>query len=370
MPADDDKASAEAKNAPERKQPPRIVHLLGGLRAIDVRAEQVIVQIASNLPVLAIQTPAYAHLYAVLGRLGLIPIGVEFPHALTMEGRMPPDWQAFFPAMGFRLMDERNAWSNIRHSASRDGEHAIRLAASKCVTYLDLLNIRLLQLSAAYNRTLRAQMVGGGKPHGFFNNGYMREVDAAVHAFLSDAGSFRDLVAEIVWRFVLKETDQVTTLATFLKKAKGSNLPLVQELLEAGKDGGWLHSFSDLRNNIVHVAPVGRSQTFHFCEVREVTAVANAMVPSLHYAVLNKDGRIWQDLSDETDFNDKEAIKAALEQYRTYFAESIDGLAFASKTIERMMALLTQVRAATELKGERMKITDADIIGEIKVTQR
>ncbi|MCP1469492.1 hypothetical protein J3E64_001167 [Sphingobium sp. OAS761] len=357
-------------NQPDRKQPPRVVHLLGGLRAIDVRAEQIVVQIAPNLPVLAIKTPEYAHLYAVLSRLNLTPIGVEFPHALTMEGRMPPDWQAFFPGMGFRLMDERNAWSNIRHSASRDGEHAIRLVASKCVTYLDLLNIRLLQLSAAYSRTLRAQMFDGKKPPGFFSNGYMREVDAAVHAFLSDAGSFRDLVAEIVWRFVLMEPGQVTTLATFLKKAKGSGLLLVKEMLEAGKDGGWLHSFSELRNNIVHVAPVGRSQTFHYCEVREIAVGADGKVPALHYAVLGKDGCIWQDAGEDTDFNDEAAIKAALEQYRAYFADSIDGLGFAVQTIERMMALLTQVRAATGFKGEMMTITDADIIGEVKVTRR
>lgn len=356
-------------NQPDRKQPPRVVHLLGGLRAIDVRSEQVVVQIAPNLPVLAIKTPEYAHLYAVLSRLSLTPIGVEFPNGLTMEGRMPPDWQAFFPGMGFRLMDERNAWSNIRHSASRDGEHAIRLVASKCVTYLDLLNIRLLQLSAAYSRTLRAQMFDGGKPHGFFSNGYMREIDAAVHAFLSDAGSFRDLVAEIVWRFVLKEPGQVTTLATFLKKAKGSSLPLVRQILEAGKDGSWLHSFSELRNNIVHVAPVGRSQTFHYCELREIAVGADSKVPRLHYAVLGKDGRIWQDSGEDTDFNNEAAIKAALEQYRAYFADSIDGLSFASQTIERMMALLTQVRAATGFKGKMMTITDDDIIGDIKVTR-
>lgn len=170
-------------SGPSQSMPPRIIHLEGGLRAVDYRAESVVVQISAKLPLLKFQTPQYSHLYQTLASLGFLPIGVEFPHPLTLEGKMAPDWQCFFPDLGFRLMEECREWSNIRHLALKQGKVSVTKASSKCVTYIDLLEIRLFELSTAYNRSLRAHWMDETEIGQLFSNSYMREIDAAVHGF-------------------------------------------------------------------------------------------------------------------------------------------------------------------------------------------
>ena len=360
------------KPEPEGKKewkPARIVHLLGGLRAIDGRAESVLIQVAPNKQLLRFATPKYEQLYATLGGLGQTAIGVEFPHPLTWQGRMAADWECFFPTLGFRVMDERRAWSNIRHSASDNGQHDEYDSSTRCVTYLDLLSIRLLELSEAYNHALREGIADESKFGQLFSNSYMREIDAAIHAFVADAGSFRDLIAEIVWKFALKGDGEVTRLSSFLRKAKGTTSPVGAELLAAGEADGWLNILTELRNNIVHVAPVGRAAGFHFCELRKFSCGAESSVPVLHYPLLDANGRVWDNASHNIAYMSKNppAMKAALASYKDYVASSIDGLTYAWQTIQRFAELLTRIRAETGLHGETPTITDKDIVGEVKV---
>ncbi len=352
----------------ERPMPPRLIHLIGGLRAVDAGVDKVFIQTSGAQRLLEFATPNYAQLYAVLRRFGLPPIGVEFLRGPSLDGLIAPGWQSFFPKHGFRLMDERQAWAEIRHLASRDGNGEVVKIASKCVTYLDLLNIRLRQLSNAYNGCLRESWAGEQKYNRLFSNSYMGEIDAAIHAFVADTASFRDVISEIVWRFVLNEKAPITRFSSFRKNARDHSHELAQELLEAGRDDSWLGRFSMLRNNITHVAPVGRSQTFHFCEVRAVKVGPSASAPSLHYPVLARDGTLWQDNAADLRFSsdNEDAIKSALEGYREYLVESVDGLTYAWELLERIGELLTRVRLATGLRGEMPHITDADIIGEIR----
>lgn len=107
---------------------------------------------------------------------------------------------------------------------------------------------------------------------------------------MADAAAYRDLIAETVWRLVLGGEASVTTLGTFVKKAAKETNPLAVQIVADGKPGGWLKTFTDLRNEITHVAPVGRSQTFHFCEPREVALKKQGNVVQLHYPLLQGKG--------------------------------------------------------------------------------
>lgn len=161
----------------------------------------------------------------------------------------------------------------------------------------------------------------------------------------------------------------VTRYSSFLKRAKNHPHTLAVELVSAGQEGGWLHVLTELRNEIVHVAPVGRSQAFHFCHLREAACGSNAKAPTVHYAVLGADGKVWKDDAADLEFtsDNENAIKSKMGRYREYLAGSIDGLSYAWQTLERLSELLERIRGATGLRGEMPHITDADIIGEIKV---
>ncbi len=348
---------------------PRIVHLLGGLRAIDLREDKVLIQIALERPLIEFATPKYPQLYSSLKQLGLTPIGVEFPHTASLKGLSPSDWQCFFPTSGFLLMDERRAWSEIRYLAIKEGKFDVVEVAANCTTYLDLLDIRLMQLSVAYNASLRSQNLKTSEDNFLFSNGFMREIDAAIHGFVADTGSFRDHIAETVWHHILEQSEPLGTFSSFLKKIKTNLHKVAVQLSSAGQKGEWLYNFSTLRNEIVHVAPVGRSSEFHFCQLRNQICDPSLTLPFLHYPILDSDNTVWtaDDGKKAIYSQDEAAIKAALKQYSNYVENSLDGLAYASQTLEHMVKLIRDVRVASGWKGKIPTLTDADIVGDVEI---
>lgn len=188
--------------------PPRLVHLSGGLRALDDRST-VRVEIAPGIPVLDFPAPNFHELYAFLRRLGMTVVGVDFINDMAVRGADARDWQTASPLGGFRALHEFRGWSEVRHAASVDKDDALRSAASRCQTYIRLLQLRILGLSESYNAALRGWYLSGGKRDHLHSSGFLSLIDAAVHAFLADAASFRDLLVEVVWSEVLKKPTPV-----------------------------------------------------------------------------------------------------------------------------------------------------------------
>jgi len=200
--------------------------------------------------------PPYGQLYAVLDRHGLRPVGVDISsHRLQANGLMPPDWRVFIAGKGFYVSDVEQAWGNIRNVEGQKDPILVDLSL-RFQTYLRLLLLRIRCLSEAYHLALRARLLGAevfGREAttGLFAGAYLTDIEAAIHAFLADASGLRDLIAEALWRLVLKHEDgEVTVLSSFLKKARCSDDPLVAEVVSAGVEGGWLKTLTTLRNAI------------------------------------------------------------------------------------------------------------------------
>ena len=201
-----------------------------------------------------------------LNGLSLAPLGCEFVNEASYQGLQPPDWEITSPKGGFAILAERNDWNNVRSAKIKIGEFETADIAARTSTYLKLLAIRLLQLSQAYNNMLICWAESPTQLTGhLIDNAYMNYVDAAVHGFVADAASFRDLIAESIWRLFLRREPNVTTLTTFIKQAADSSCPLTQSVLDAAREGGWLFNFSKLRNDIIHVAPIGRGSGKRMC---------------------------------------------------------------------------------------------------------
>lgn len=344
---------------------PRIVHLLGGLRAVDARDGQVGIQVSLDRRLAQFAAPPYPNLYPTLSSLGLHPIGVEFVHHGSYTGIDPPDWQCASPSNGFQILAEQQAWQDIRTAAYSDKNPALADFASRTKSYLSLLPIRIFQLSEAYNRTLRR--AGVIKPGRLFDNVWRPHLEAAVHAYLADAASFRDLIAEGVWRFLLGGDTTVTTFASFLKRAKDNPNTLAQAILSAGKPGGWIKIFTDLRNDVIHVAPVGRSQALHFCQAREVEC-GPVKILTAHYPLLANDGSIYRTDDADLNFEDEGLIRRRLDEFRAYCLTSIDGLTYTWETAARFVELLSSLRDLAGFRQEGTTITDADIIGNVTIS--
>jgi hypothetical protein len=196
----------------------------------------------------------------------------------------------------------------------------------------------------------------------FFDNTFRRYIDAAIHAFVGDAASFRDLLAETTWRLVLRGTEPVRKLSAFLRAAKSTNQPIAQEILEASNEGGWLKGLTDLRNHITHVAPVGRGSSLQFCQPRVLTIASEVQVLCMHYPLLDESGAVREHPFPVD--KEKTAIKKALENYKSFADTSQDALQYAWVTLNKLVQLFAEVRSVCALRSEIPHLTDADIIGK------
>lgn len=344
--------------------PPRLLHLPGGLRLLDERTNKVVIQLHARKTYATIATPDYSKVYATVAEIGLPTIGVEFPTLDTLRGVAAPDWQAASPSQGFALHVERNAWAQVRTLAQREGREFDADLANRAATYLDLAAIRLFDLSNGYNRVLIAfdhdsdarQKIGH-----LYRDGFVKALEAAIHAFAADAASFRDLIVEAAWRLLALGDQEVRKIERFVKHYSKGTHRIGDELLSVAKSG-WLYQFSTLRNEITHAAPIGGRG------MRDCTVLAHQLgdciLPRLHYPLFGSNGKLF-DETLEVDFTDDARARATIERYKAWSDVSVDALDYAWQVTDQLVELLARVRTASCILGEVMTLTDKDIIGPI-----
>jgi hypothetical protein len=352
---------------PQREPVPalRIVHLAGGLRAIDLNQDKVWIEVTPEYRLANFPTPPYPQLYQALQQGGFRPIGVDFLVNHAFSDGAPPDWEVFRGGKGVYAMTAERAWSGVRYAASKSGNATLETLSSKTRTYLRLVPMRLRQLSEAYNLSL-AQAVS--KPTAvelgnLFDNEWTRHIDAAIHAFLADAGALRDVLSETIWRTVLgNDNNEVSSLSGLLKNTKSENHPLVRYVQASAKDG-WLFGLSDLRNHIVHVAPVADSQEHHMCELRALKGPTKTDIPSLHLALLEGTGSVRKPANTFVDYSNEEAIKASLEIYLEYVKTSRDALDVCEEFCFQLVELSMQIKWSGAFEEREMVVTADDMVG-------
>lgn len=341
--------------------PARRLHIPGGLRAVDNRSDSISLQVSSDMQIASFSAPNYADLYRVLQRWHLTTIGVEFLSPETDKGLRAPDW-SFASPTGFRLKNECRAWNAIRYAAQRDGAEQLAYDASRYTTLMGLLELRLYQLSLAYNNMLRIWYAEKTTPNDnlLISNTYLPHIDAAIHGFLGDAAVFRDLLSEVVWRHILgSPVKPTTTFGTFLKTARDLEHPLAIEMIAAGAEGGWVKILSGLRDRVVHIAPIGSDHLDHSCRIK-LLHVGGISLLALHYPMCSTEG--LPPAVDEPFCDDDVKYLAGLQRYAEFHKNSVDGLDYCWTTLNQFLDLGARVRAAAKFREETASIGPADII--------
>jgi hypothetical protein len=343
---------------------PRLLHLPGGLRILDERKEKIVLQIHARKTYATIATPEYSEVYATVAKIGLPVIGVEFPTLDILRGVAAPDWQIASTSRGFALRNERNAWTQVRTLAQQEEREFDADLANRASTYLELVAIRIFDLSNCYSRVLIALDYDGDARQkvGFlYRDGFVTALEAAIHAFAADAASFRDLIVEAAWRLLKLGDQTVRKIKRFLEYYKIGTHPVGDELRTAAK-GGWLEKLSTLRNEITHAAPIG-GRGIRDCTVR-AHQLGEGILPRLHYPLFGSDGKLFDDARG-ADFADDARARAAIERYKAWSDGSEDALDYAWEVTDKLVELLARVRIASGIRGEMPTITDKDIIGPV-----
>jgi len=352
----------------------RIVHLPGGLRAYDIGDANIRIGPDLRCHLLSIPTQPYRRVYLALGSIGLDTLGVDF---ITNTGPIselqPPDFHIYTAGAGFAAMTGERAWSDVKNVPEQATAEILNIAG-RFTTYHRLLTLRIRDLSEAYRACLLLHLTDlDGKYAApvegqLFSNLFRTHIEAAMHAFLADAAGLRDLIAETIWRLVLnRSTREVTTLATILKRTRSSPAehPLLAELHAAGAEGRWLKVLTDLRNAIIHIAPLGNTHELHLMQLR-LNPVKGGVVPGLHFPLTAADGTV-RPRSEPIEVRDEAQFKARRDTYRDFVDGSGDALAYACQTTALLIGLAARVRVATGLRQQMLQITDADIVGKVRI---
>jgi len=142
----------------------------------------------------------------------------------------------------------------------------------------------------------------------------------------------------------------------------------VQSLSE---EGGWIKNLSDLRNEIMHVVPVGDIHEHSYLELRELPHNGGGHLFYLHYPFTTQDWGLRRDVARTINYSDDEAIKRSIESYDEFAKTSGDALEYAWRTLANLAALSDQVRQAAGLKAPILTITEADIVpGSLRIHRR
>lgn len=216
-------------------------------------------------------------------------------------------------------------------------------------------------MSNAYNCAYLASASDHELPDGnLFDNTYTPHIEAAIHAFLADAASLRDLICEFVWIYVLKNGGEVRKFATFRTRARSARHSLAGEIIAEGENG-WIKRLSHLRNDVLHFAPIGAHHTFPPCQARHVQLPHGGQVRYLTYGLVDRmpsEGGIEGTLAAM----DEEQIIAQLQAFAARLSESEDALEYAWRVLGKLIDLCNRSRLASGLKGKMPTITDADIV--------
>ena len=188
----------------------RLVHLLGGLRAVNLPQDDEVHLYASIPPdhdniLHSFKIAEYGQLFVALHSLGLYPLGTTFvSDPLQQEGIYPPTERHFYRSPRhpgpWAVWDAIQTWSQIAHqSASNDTNIPLMDLARRISFELYACSAKWFELSDAYGEVLSGQVkIKEHRAGQRFDTLNSLAVYVAIHSLLFEVSTLRDYLAEFV----------------------------------------------------------------------------------------------------------------------------------------------------------------------------
>ena len=266
----------------------RVVHLLGGLYAVNPPQEDEVHLSASSPPdydniLCSFTIPAYDQLFFSLHSLGLKPLGTMFvSDKRQQEGIYPPTERHYYCSSRHQgpwvVWDAMQTWGQIaRHSAEGDANIPLMDLARRISFELYACSAKWFELSHAYGDVLNGQVrikeLHAGQRFETMNS---LSVYLAIHSLLSEISSLRDYLAEFAAQHLLTDDlpgnpyTKMSKLINALKKRPDITHPVARTIRDiTSESGGWLSILSAYRDLVIHHAPAGMTQGWNFMVQKE-----------------------------------------------------------------------------------------------------
>lgn len=267
----------------------RIVHLLGGLYAINPPQDDEVRLYASSPAdddniLCAFKIPAYEALFKWLQKLGLQALGTVFvTDERQQEGIYPPEARHYYRSPQrndpWAVWAAAQTWNQIAHHAATNDANILLMDLARRISFeLYACSAKWFDLSHAYGTVLSGQIKSGElRASQRFDNMNAFSLHLAIHSVLSETSSLRDYLAEFVAQHVLASElpgnpyTKMAKLADALRKQPGITHPLAATITTiTSENEGWLHTLSAYRDLIIHHAPAAMTEGVSFVMLKEI----------------------------------------------------------------------------------------------------
>ncbi len=351
----------------------RIVWLCGGLVAVNEPGSHVNIRAGVNGPIFyTLQLPSYGSLFHILVQVGFTVMGATFIQDTDeMRGIRPPEFRAWVGS--WRVSDLHQQWRQVAHTAAQTNEMVLLDVASRIASELMYCEMRLLNLTEAYSAQLfgRAQQ-GVLKEFERFEDLNSPPIYLAIHALFWELAVLRDNLAEFAAKFLFG-FDHVTTFGGLHKKLsqnKCGNDDLADELITAGRDTGWIAIFTAYRNFFTHSAPMEQAAEIAFAILDQITTADGHPAPQLYYALPDNIHELVKRRSGGILYKNFDELIAASTGKRPSRETEPDALYYLHASLQQMSLLAEQLIQRSPIAPKILQLTEADIIGPIKIIRR
>jgi hypothetical protein len=352
----------------------RIVHLVGGLRAINKAGSEVAIPLGSNDPIPTFSIDKYHDLPWALISLGFKIIGIDYYEtSQQVQGYYPPIWYPFHADQENKdtSLNAENKWSWLANAAFKAEKIELMDICSRIAFEIRACNLRLRQLSEAYNVELwslcEQQRFSPGK--GETLNSF--SIYLETHDLLRELCTLRDYLAEFVANFVLKSslsTDNRIRLMTSLRRriaeAKITDNSIANELYEITNEseGGWLAKLSAYRDLVVHYVPLGQAIRKEFVVRRFLPGSNLGNLPSIYFPIPSNPFSVKQARSKGSPF---ETVSEWIEASKQDDSSAPDALEYCLRSVGNMMSLACKIAKEAPISPEMPTFVKGGHIEEV-----
>lgn len=350
----------------------RVVHLLGGLRAMNNPGK--LVKIGPGITGISdfeIEITVYRNLGTDCKALGFVPIGVEYYSTKDqVEGNYPPDWRIDssldYSVNPGRKGSVQTGWSNI--AMNREHEDNFLKGLARRISFaLMSCKFRIWQVSEGYTNELIAASKRDVwlEDQDIFGTLNTDRTLLALSAFFLDVCILRDRFAEFISNYVFpSKTQNISTFSSLRSKilkpisAKDEFAKELMEISDQRESIGWLGSIGLYRDYLTHVGPLSNMGRTAMMRYTTMSISSGKTFPYLELPLPTFNSIKEMDFNISTEID---ILKIQKEDDEIRKGLRIDALGYALDTLRLLYGLSEKLICFSPIRPEAVVLTKEDL---------
>lgn len=350
----------------------RVAHLKGGLTAINSPKTPNIIklkQLTLDSKAIEITLTAYRDIALALDKSGFGEIiGIDFYETEDqIRGIQQPQWMVNSPTSHAvnGLFENYQFWRKVCHHAYTSQEPKIIDIAGRIAQQLKTLENSLRKISLAYQRQISSIDFKEIENVNSFSDSNTSNIFDSFQHFLFDACSLRDYLSEAVNEFIVsrefpKQKKMITSHAKLVSLLK--NMPkksnLLNGILTASEENGWLELLTSYRNIITHVCPISQLSFQSSIFIEKINIVCDKKVARIKAPIPAnpKEIRFEREVT-RSNFSELERIQKEFRKCSRDAENSLDMLEYCSGITKKLVVYSFEIAAASGLEAPTVKLS-------------